>query len=317
MVEVSIIIPSYNRKEILKSCLEALFNQNFPKDDYEIILIDDGSTDDTEKMVKSLSPPCRLTYIKNERRLGQSISRNKGIKEAKGKYLIFVDSDIIVIPDFTREHLKFHNLYKEVVVNGELIYISSLDQVGKKKKSIWDISFSPFNTANVSVKKEYVEKVGGFDTELFPYGWQDIELGYRLKKMGLRIKKNPKALGYHFKKETKNEKDLEFLKEKEFMRGKSGALFLKKHPSLEVKLSVKGNPLFCFAFIGRFLEENPKGKKFFAEIQKKNIKWLNAAFFKLILCHFYLKGYNEQVKKRKIINDDKKIQEGKKDKRPA
>ncbi|GAI03024.1 unnamed protein product, partial [marine sediment metagenome] len=70
MVEASIIIPTYNRKSILEKCLKALFNQNCPKDKYEIILIDDGSTDDTRTMIESLSPSCKLKYLRNEKRMG-------------------------------------------------------------------------------------------------------------------------------------------------------------------------------------------------------------------------------------------------------
>lgn len=298
MIEASIIIPTYNRKYILEKCLEALFSQDYPKDKYEIILIDDGSTDGTEQMVKSLSPSCKLHYIKNKKRLGQSKSRNKGIELARGEYIIFVDSDIIVVPEFVREHLEFHRLYKDVIVNGQLIYICSLKQVGEKKKGFWDISFSSFNTANASVKKEHLIKAGGFDEDLLPYGWQDVELGYRLKKMGLKKKKNKKALAYHYRK-WGDTSDLTFLKEKEFMRGVSGALYFKKHPCLKVKLSVKGNPLFAFAFLGKWMEEAPQGKNFFSKIEKKNIKWLNAALVKLILCHQYLQGYTKKMENNK------------------
>lgn len=295
-MQVSVVIPTYNRKYVLEKCLEALFNQNYAKHKYEIILIDDGSTDGTEKMIKLLSSSCQLRYIRNEKRLGQSISRNKGVKIAEGRYIIFVDSDIIVVPEFVQEHLNSHKQQEDVIVNGELIYISTLHEVGRRKKSFRDISFSPFDTANVSVKRECINKVGGFDEGLLPYGWQDIELGYRLKKMGLKRKKNKKALGYHFRggEDTFN---VDFLKEKELMRGMSGALYFKKHPSFDVKLAVRGNPLFTFAFIGRWLDESSKGKRFFSRLRKKNIKWLNAALIKLILCHHYLKGYEQQVKK--------------------
>jgi len=295
MIEASIIIPTYNRKNILKKCLEALFNQSYPKDKYEIILVDDGSTDKTNEMIASLCPPCRLNYIRNKKRLGQPKSRNRGIKAAKGNYIIFTDSDIIVVPEFIRQHLKFHKIYKDTIINGELIYISSLDEAGKKKKSIWDMSFSSFNTANVSVKKESLIKVGGFDEEFLPYGWEDKELGYRLKKMGLKNKKNPKALGYHFKKRG-DISNLSLLKENERMSGINGALYLKKHPCFKIKLSVRGNPLFGLAFIGRWMEEDPQGKRFFLWAQKKNIKWFNAALIRLILYHYYLQGYYHKIK---------------------
>lgn len=296
MIEASIVIPSYNRKSILEKCLEALFNQDYPSDKYEIVLIDDGSTDETDKMVASLDPPCRLRYVRNNKRLGVPKSRNRGIRLARGKYIICVDSDIIVVPEFAQEHLKYHRLYGDGIVNGELIYISSLEQVGKKRKGVWDISFSSFDTANVSVRKKHIDKVGGFDVDLLPYGWQDVELGYRLKKIGLKSRKNPEALGYHFRKwaDTSN---LDFLKEKELMRGMSGALYFKKHPCFKVKASVKGNPLFGLAFIGRWLDKNPGGKRVFSRLQKRNIEWLNAALIKLVLCHYYLQGYHQEMNK--------------------
>ena len=296
MIEASIVIPTYNRKSILEKCLEALFNQNYPNDKYEIVLINDGSTDETDKMVASLDPPCRLRYVRNNKRLGVPKSRNRGIRLARGKYIICVDSDIIVVPEFAQEHLKYHRLYGDGIVNGELIYISSLEQVGKKRKGVWDISFSSFNTANVSVRKKHIDKVGGFDVDLLPYGWQDVELGYRLKKIGLKSRKNPEALGYHFRKwaDTSN---LDFLKEKELMRGMSGALYFKKHPYFKVKASVKGNPLFGLAFIGRWLDKNPGGKRVFSRLQKRDIEWLNAALIKLVLCHYYLQGYHQEMNK--------------------
>lgn len=296
MIEASIVIPTYNRKSILEKCLEALFNQDYPNDKYEIVLIDDGSTDETDKMVASLDPPCRLRYVRNNKRLGVPKSRNRGIRLARGKYIICVDSDIIVVPEFAQEHLKYHRLYGDGIVNGELIYISSLEQVGKKRKGVWDISFSSFNTANVSVTKKHIDKVGGFDVDLLPYGWQDVELGYRLKKIGLKSRKNPEALGYHFRKwaDTSN---LDFLKEKELMRGMSGALYFKKHPCFKVKASVKGNPLFGLAFIGRWLDKNPGGKRVFSRVQNRDIEWLNAALIKLVLCHYYLQGYHQEMNK--------------------
>ncbi|MCK4926388.1 glycosyltransferase [Candidatus Aerophobetes bacterium] len=296
MIEASIVIPTYNRKSILEKCLEALFNQNYPNDKYEIVLINDGSTDETDKMVASLDPPCRLRYVRNNKRLGVPKSRNRGIRLARGKYIICVDSDIIVVPEFAQEHLKYHRLYGDGIVNGELIYISSLEQVGKKRKGVWDISFSSFNTANVSVTKKHIDKVGGFDVDLLPYGWQDVELGYRLKKIGLKSRKNPEALGYHFRKwaDTSN---LDFLKEKELMRGMSGALYFKKHPCFKVKASVKGNPLFGLAFIGRWLDKNPGGKRVFSRLQNRDIEWLNAALIKLVLCHYYLQGYHQEMNK--------------------
>jgi len=295
MVKISIIIPSYNRKEILKEALKALFNQNYPKDKYEIVLVDDGSTDGTEEMVSSLSSPCRLKYLKNGERMGAPRTRNRGIKEAEGEFIIFTDSDVIVLSDFIEQHLNYHKKYGDVIVSGELIQISSLNEVGKKKKGIFDISFSPFDTANVSVRKNFLLEVELFDESFSAYGWQDIELGYRLIKGGLKRKKNRSALGYHYKGK-KGSFNLDYLCEKEKMRGISGALYYKKHPEFKVKLATQCNPLFAFAFIGKWIDEKEKGKKLLEFAEKHKIGWLYSSLVKLTTCHYYLQGFRETIK---------------------
>lgn len=292
MIDVSIIIPTYNRGYILEKCLKALFNQVYPKDRYEIILVDDGSTDGTNRMIASLNPPCRLKYLKNEKRIGQPKSRNKAIKKAEGEIIIFTDSDIIPVSDFISQHISFHKKYKNIIVNGSLIRISNLDEIGKKKKGILDISFSSFDTANVSVRKEHLIKVGGFDEDFLPYGFADLELGYRLRKLGLKPKKNPLALGYHYK-EPRKIFDPKNMYEKEKMRGISAALYWKKHPTLRVKLTTQANPLFVLSFIGKWLVEKEVGGKIFSSVKKNKNKTLFMFLSRLIGCYYYLEGFKE------------------------
>jgi len=291
--EASIVVITYNRKSILEKCLEALFNQSYPKDKYEIVLIDDGSTDDTKTMIDSSSPPCKLKYLRNEKRVGIPKARNRAIKQAKGNYIIFVDSDVVVRPDFVKQHMNYHKKYQDVIVNGDLIRVFTFKQIGKKRKTIFDLSFSPFDTANVSVAREHLLELDGFDEDFLQS--EDQELGYRLRKAGLKCKRNRHALGYHLQKNSPS--DLSYLREKEKTRGTCGALYFKKHPCFEVKLAVKGNPLFGFAFIGRWLDENPEGRRLFSRLQKRNIKWLNAALIKLITYHYYLQEYHREMKK--------------------
>ncbi|MDI6703992.1 MAG: glycosyltransferase [bacterium] len=296
MIEVSVIIPTYNRKSILKSCLEALVNQDYPKDRYEIIVVDDGSTDGTQEMIEKFRPPCRFQYLRQEKRVGLPRLRNIGIKKGRGGIIIFVDSDVIVKKDFINQHMRYHRK-GDVIVNGQLIYISNIKEVGKKRKGLFDISYNSFSTANVSCRRKFLIKAGGFDERLLAYGWEDLELGYRLRKLGLRKIKNPLAIGYHYK-EKKAFHDLEAICQKEKMRGKSGALYYKKYRTLKIKLATKCNPLFFLACglipMGKWL--NSKLGRKVLSMTSKYAYFLFVGLLKLVACHYYMEGFREGMR---------------------
>ncbi|MCX6090169.1 MAG: glycosyltransferase [Candidatus Atribacteria bacterium] len=298
-IDASIIIPSYNRREILEKCLQSLFAQDYDRDQYEIIVVDDGSNDGTGSMVQTINSPCSLVYLRNDERSGAARTRNRGIQSARGKYIIFVDSDIVVVPQFITEHIRFHLLFPRAFVLGNLINVTSFDEIGQeKRKFIRDLSMSTFATGNASVRREHLLQAGGFDESFLPYGWEDIELGYRLKRLGLKRKKNPHAFGYHYNPTQVDTVSFDDLKEKEFMRGQGAAILYSKYPSLSVKLSVKGNPLLLFSPIGRWLEETSRGREFFEETRNGNKKWLRNSCAKFILYYLYMKGYEMMVKQR-------------------
>ncbi len=98
---------TYNRKHLLGRALEALFNQNFPRDEYEIVLVDDGSTDGTGEFVRTLKPPCKLEYI-YQPNSGLAHGRNQGIRHANGHIILFIDDDIVASSNLLAEHVKTH-----------------------------------------------------------------------------------------------------------------------------------------------------------------------------------------------------------------
>jgi glycosyltransferase involved in cell wall biosynthesis len=91
---VSVCIPTYNRKDYLKETLQSVFAQTYK--DYEVVVVDDGSTDGTEEMIKSLDRPVRYYWVNH---IGQYAARNKLIELAQGQYITFVDSDDLLFPD--------------------------------------------------------------------------------------------------------------------------------------------------------------------------------------------------------------------------
>ncbi|KON85965.1 hypothetical protein AF332_03500 [Sporosarcina globispora] len=115
--EVSIIIPTYNRYPLNLLSLQALEKQEFDLSKMEVILIDDMSTDDTH-LLEKYQPPYRFKYIRHEHNSGLAKTRNTGIKNAKGKILIFMDAEIIVDPQFVQCHYKKHLENQNAIVTG-------------------------------------------------------------------------------------------------------------------------------------------------------------------------------------------------------
>ena len=105
---VSVVIPTYNRLPILQQCLRALEAQLplDPGDDFEVVLVDDGSTDGTVEWIQQEAaelPHVRLICQENG---GPAIGRNLGVDHANGEVIIFIDSDLVVVPDFLQHHLR-------------------------------------------------------------------------------------------------------------------------------------------------------------------------------------------------------------------
>ena len=126
--KVSIIIPSYNRAEMLVECLESVFIQTFT--DYEVIVVDDGSTDNTEDVLKPYRE--RITYIKHENK-GNAAARNSGLDVAKGELIAFLDSDDLWLPHKLMKEVEYLDQHPDVdMVCANGTFFGSLKFAGKK-----------------------------------------------------------------------------------------------------------------------------------------------------------------------------------------
>lgn len=267
-MQLSIIIPTYNRADILEECLQRLENQEFMKNEFEVIVVDDGSTDDTKKVVekaqKKYSIEINYLYQKNQ---GQGIARNYALRYAKGKIIAFIGDDILVLPDFVKQHLTFHRKHKneneavlgfigwdprlevtpfmEWLTNGSSVFGKfgghqfAFEKLQGKKKA----NYNFFYTSNISLKRTLLKK-HPFDSRFSSYGWEDIELGYRLtKKENMILYYNPMAVAYHM-----HPMDESGLEKRMYQIGKSAHLFHKKYPELN-KVPPKWKQ-FVFAILG-------------------------------------------------------------------
>lgn len=248
----SVIITTYNRADILKECLEAYYHQSVAELDYEVIVVNDGGTDDTAKVVGEFKKKHKnLIYLKQKNQ-GQGVARNSGLKIARGEIILIGQDDIIPTHDFLYEHQKFHYLYPQEnaavlgftawhpklkinnfmdwMVNGSSVLgLFGGHQFAYEKlhgKKMADYNF--FYTSNISLKRSLLEKYH-FDPAFSGYGWEDIELGYRLQKeVKLKIFYNSWAVAYHdhYMEESSLPKRMESV-------GSSAWVFHKKYPNLK------------------------------------------------------------------------------------
>lgn len=117
---VSLIIPSYNKAYELDLLLYSIERQTFDHSHFEVIVVDDGSTDRTIQNLTNYRPPFQFHYIRNVERMGRAFTRNRGIKVASGDILIFLDSEMIIDTDFVTNHVKHHLVHTNRVVTGAM-----------------------------------------------------------------------------------------------------------------------------------------------------------------------------------------------------
>ncbi|KMM38864.1 glycosyltransferase family 2 protein [Guptibacillus hwajinpoensis] len=264
-VDISVIIPTYNKYPQNLLTLFSLENQQFDLSKVEVIMVDDGSTDQTSQILKDYHFPFNFKYINNGKNIGRPAARNIGIKASSGTILIFLDAEILVQPDFLSIHSHYHKTQKNSVVTGVLFIkklysalipgfsnaqldqfrtlltnqpalrakyneflnkrayiplINKLQILNQSYKSLavptdyeefykriiiknygykllnYQIPWQLFGTGHVSVQKQAIEEVGLF-TEYPGYGWDDLEMGYRLYKNGAIFTTDRKLVSYH------------------------------------------------------------------------------------------------------------------------
>lgn len=217
MMNISVVIPTYNRKEKLKKVLKALSKQKFSqieKVDFEIVVVDDGSTDGTRKEIlilgKKSSVPIR--YFRQNKK-GPAAARNLGVKEAGGKVVLFLGSDIMASPSLVEEHFLSHKKYPDlnVAILGFTTWAKDLEvtpfmwwmehgghqfKYNEIEDKMW-VNYRYFFTSNISLKRDFLLKNGSFCEEFHDAAYEDLELGYRLEQKGLKIFHNRKAIAYH------------------------------------------------------------------------------------------------------------------------
>ena len=206
--EISIIIPTYNRRPQLQRCLSALSRQSVGQEALEVIVVDDGGTDGTAAAVAEAAPslgvPVRLVSQANA---GANAARNRGIEIAAAPLLLIINDDTIATPSLVAEHLRMHRAHPKetVAVLGRMVISPDLpfshfhalhhEASFAPLAGQHELHWSAFLTSNLSVKRRLLGPENRFNERL---RWhEDIELGERLARQGLTLLYNADALAFH------------------------------------------------------------------------------------------------------------------------
>lgn len=221
-MKVSVIITTYNRAKIIPMCMDSLIAQNFPREDFEIIIINNNSTDNTEEVIEKYieeNPETNIKYYYVPRP-GQVYARQIGILAAKNEILSFTDDDGILSPEWLKEIVRVFEMREDVVgVAGKINirwdetppewiyeyenYLGKLDYGDKIKFEVGMY----MNAGNLSIKKNKLIEVGGFNPEMIGdwlVGDGETGLWMRLKKNKCLIGWTPFALMEHYQIAKKN-----------------------------------------------------------------------------------------------------------------
>lgn len=214
---VSVVVPCFNVEHVVEKCINALLAQDYPKENFSIIIVDDKSTDDTGKIIQQYQENNQVKIIKHFRNRGLSAARNSGIKASKSQIIGFLDSDIVVRKDWIKLMLSVLRKPGIVACMGDtkLPDRSAQENIDKflyhPKRGVRQfdedipIEIPGFIMGNSFVKRKALNQVGLFDETFNTWGGEDTDLAIRLWEQypkGLRF--TNKAIGNHYHKRELN-----------------------------------------------------------------------------------------------------------------
>jgi glycosyltransferase involved in cell wall biosynthesis len=242
-MRATIQLCTYNRAALLERVLDACFEQTVGADAYEVVLVNDGSTDNTPAVIERAvsRAGCRFEVV-NQANSGLAKGRNAGISRASGRRIIFIDDDVLPLPNFVEEHLRSHERTPLAVVRGGAINVENFDELPPPHWNIKHYSGNFFWTTNVSVPLATIRAIGGFNESFSEYGWEDIDVGLRLRFGGVRGVFNPKALAYHYKPRPRSG-NVEKMVAQARAQARTAVQLAKIHPHWRTYLATGINPV--------------------------------------------------------------------------
>lgn len=240
-VDFSVIVPAYNAEQTLVSCLESLTAQTVPQDSYEVIVVDDGSTDRTAEIARRFN--IRYLFQKNR---GPASARNHGVHAAQGRIILFTDSDCVPTPHWIEEMVEPFTDPQVVAVKGsyrtrqrELVArFAQVEFEDRYDMLLRHSRIDMVDSYSAAFRKDAFEIAGGFDESFPKANNEDTDLSYRLSAAGCKMVFKPGAVVYHRHPATLSR----YLRVK-FWRGYWRMIVYRRHPRKAVADSYTPNVL--------------------------------------------------------------------------
>jgi len=197
-VNLSLVIPTRNRAQALRLTLQHLTLVDYPFDDFEVLVIDDGSTDTTPQVLQEFEKQLPLRFL-SQSHGGTSRARNEAIGQARGRHILFVDDDVLVPPSFLTRHAQLLAQHPGSLVRGPVVNVARplyppLPPLAQPWKHF---SKNYLCTSNASLERRLLLEAGLFDPSFTR--WEDAELGVRLKKIQVPRVFDLATYVYHWK----------------------------------------------------------------------------------------------------------------------
>ena len=245
---LSVVVPTFNRRSILKRTIPALLKQRGVGAEFEVIVVVDGSTDGTLALLNEMGTAPRLRIVAQRNR-GLAAARNRGAAEARGEILLFLDDDMMADPDLAAIHLAEHGTASDRVVLGALglaegvrrsflkvgVEAWSRDMERRLSAPGYRLRFDDWSFAHASIGRALFLGLGGFDEMFVAYGNEDYDLGWRLIEREIEVRFTSRAVA----RQIYDKSFLAWLRDVGCV-GRADVAMAGKHPELASSLKLSG-----------------------------------------------------------------------------
>lgn len=240
-LDLSVVIPTVNRPAVLRRVLDALAHQDAPDESFEVIVVIDPQDPDPPAVEAAISRRAYPVRSLLADAAGASAARNLGWRSAHAELILFIDDDILPSPQLISEHVRSHQRFPgaEIGVLGSVRWARGLRVTAFMRWLERGIQFdyqnivgdeagwSRFYSANASVKRSLLRRAGGFDAERLPFGYEDLDLAYRMTRFGFRLLYNRRATAEHW-----HPMDLDFWQRRVRRIAVAEHEFVRLHPEI-------------------------------------------------------------------------------------